>query len=149
MKDLVNKYGEIIRYLIIGVLTTIVSLAIYYGLTLTILDVKVPIELQIANILSWIGAVIFAYFTNKYYVFKNNNKDKKGIIKFFSSRIITLLIDMFLMYIFVTRLSFNDKIIKILVQIVVVISNYVLSKFFVFKKTEKWINYRMLLIIID
>lgn len=137
MKDLVNKYGEIIRYLIIGVLTTIVSLAIYYGLTLTILDVKVPIELQIANILSWIGAVIFAYFTNKYYVFKNNNKDKKGIIKFFSSRIITLLIDMFLMYIFVTRLSFNDKIIKILVQIVVVISNYVLSKFFVFKKTEK------------
>jgi len=136
MKDLVNKYGEIIRYLIIGVLTTIVSLAIYYGLTLTVLDVKVPIELQIANILSWTGAVIFAYFTNKYYVFKNKSKDKKGIIRFFSSRIITLLIDMLLMYIFVTRLFFNDKIIKILVQFVVVISNYVLSKFFVFKKND-------------
>lgn len=134
MKDLVKKYGEIIRYLIIGVLTTIISLIIYYGLTLTILDAKVPIELQIANVASWIGAVTFAYFTNKYYVFKDNRKDKTGIIKFFSSRIITLLLDMLLMYILVTKLGFNDKIIKIIVQIVVIVGNYVLSKFFVFKK---------------
>ena len=134
MKELINKYGEIIRYLIIGALTTVISLIIYYGLTLTILDAKVPLELQIANILSWIGAVIFAYFTNKYYVFKDNRKDKTGIIKFFSSRIVTLLLDMLLMYILVTKLGFNDKIIKIIVQVIVIVGNYVLSKFFVFKK---------------
>ena len=134
MKELINKYGEIIRYLIIGVLTTVISLIIYYGLTLTILDAKVPLELQIANILSWIGAVIFAYFTNKYYVFKDDRKDKTGIIKFFSSRIVTLLLDMLLMYILVTKLGFNDKIIKIIVQVIVIVGNYVLSKFFVFKK---------------
>ena len=101
---------------------------------MTILDAKVPLELQIANILSWIGAVIFAYFTNKYYVFKDDRKDKTGIIKFFSSRIVTLLLDMLLMYILVTKLGFNDKIIKIIVQVIVIVGNYVLSKFFVFKK---------------
>ena len=137
MKELIKKYGEIIRYLIIGVLTTIISLLIYYGLTLTILDPKVAFELQVANIISWIGAVTFAYFTNKYYVFKDKEiSNKSGMIKFYLSRIVTLLIDMLLMYIFVTRLSFNDKIIKIIVQVIVIVGNYVLSKFFVFKKKE-------------
>lgn len=140
MKELIRKYSEIIRYLIIGVLTTIVSLGIYYGLTLTVLNPEVALELQIANVLSWIGAVVFAYFTNKYYVFKDNSKSKAGIIKFFSSRLATLLIDMLLMYIFVTKLLFNDKIVKIIVQVVVVVSNYVLSKFFVFNNKDKKID---------
>lgn len=131
-----DDFREIIRYLIIGFLTTIISLLIYYVLTSTILDANVPIELQIANIIQWIGAVIFAYFTNKYYVFRDKSESKIGIIKFFSSRIITLLIDMLLMYIFVSRLSFNDKIIKIIVQFVVIVANYILSKFFVFKKND-------------
>ena len=135
MKDLINKYGEIIRYLIIGVLTTVISLIIYYALTLTILSPDNPIELQIANIISWIGAVTFAYFTNKYYVFKDKEtSNKTGMIKFYLSRIVTLLLDMLLMYILVTKLKFNDKIIKIIVQIVVIVGNYVLSKFFVFKR---------------
>lgn len=136
MKKIIEKYGEIIRYLIIGALTTVVSLLVYYSLTLTILNPKVAIELQIANILSWIGAVTFAYFTNKYYVFKDNSKDKKSAIKFFLSRIFTLLIDMLLMYVFVTKLSFNDKIIKIIVQIIVIVGNYILSKFLVFNKNK-------------
>lgn len=135
MKDLINKYGEIIRYLIIGVLTTAISLIIYYALTLTILSPDNPIELQIANIISWICAVTFAYFTNKYYVFKDKEtSNKTGMIKFYLSRIVTLLLDMLLMYILVTKLKFNDKIIKIIVQIVVIVGNYVLSKFFVFKR---------------
>ncbi len=138
MKDLIKKYGEIIRYLIIGALTTLISLLIYYGLTLTILDAKVPLQLQIANVVSWIGAVTFAYFTNKYYVFKDSKKDDKlGAVKFYLSRVATLLLDMLLMYIFVTKLEFNDKIIKIIVQVVVIVGNYVLSKFFVFNKKEE------------
>ena len=124
---------EIINYLIIGGLTTLVSLIIYYILVLTILNPENSIELQIANIISWICAVTFAYFTNRKYVFESKNKSKKELIKFFLLRIGTLLIDMALMYIFVSTLHFNDKIIKIIVQIVVIILNYIFSKFFVFK----------------
>jgi putative flippase GtrA len=137
MKIHKENLGEIIRYLIIGFLTTVISLLIYYSLTATILDANVPIELQIANVIQWIGAVTFAYFTNKYYVFRDKSESKSGVIKFFSSRIVTLLIDMLLMYIFVTKLSFNDKKIKIIVQVVVIVGNYVLSKFFVFNKKEE------------
>ena len=140
IKKLYLKYKEIINYLIFGVLTTIVSLLTYYLLVLTILNPNNPIELQIANIISWITCVTFAYITNRKYVF--NSKDKnitKEIIKFYSSRLTTLFLDMIIMYIFVTKLQFNDKIIKIIAQILIIILNYILSKLLVFtiKKEEK------------
>ena len=74
MKELLKKYSEIIRYLIIGVLTTMVSLGVYYILTLTIFDPKKAIELQITNIISWIASVTFAYFTNRSFVFQQTQK---------------------------------------------------------------------------
>lgn len=126
---------EIINYLIIGVLTTIVSLVTYYLLTFSVLNPNNDIELQIANVISWIVSVAFAYVTNRKYVFESKSKDiKKELSKFVSSRITTLLIDMGLMFIFVSLLSFNDKIIKLIVQFVVIVLNYVFSKLFVFKK---------------
>ena len=134
IKELYIKYKEIINYLIFGILTTIVSLLTYYLLVYTILNPNNPIELQIANIISWITCVTFAYITNRKYVF--NSKDKniiKEITKFYSSRLSTLFIDMLIMFIFVTRLNFNDKIIKIIVQIIIIILNYILSKLLVFK----------------
>ena len=134
IKELYFKYKEIINYLIIGGLTTVVSLIIYYSLVLTILNPEVALELQIANILSWIVAVIFAYYTNRKYVFESKNNSKSEMLKFFLSRIGTLIIDMLLMFIFVSVLHFNDKIMKIIVQIVVIVLNYILSKFIVFKK---------------
>ena len=80
-------------YLIFGVLTTVVSLAVYYGLTLTILDPNKAIELQIANVLSWLTAVTFAYFTNRKWVFENKEKaNLKEASKFYLSRVSTLLI---------------------------------------------------------
>lgn len=137
MKNLIKKYEEIIRYLIIGVLTTLVALVVYYGLTFTLLDPKKAIELQIANVLSWIIAVLFAYITNRLFVFKSKNNNKlKEFISFILSRISTLLIDMGLMYLFVTILSFSDKIIKLIVQFIVIVLNYIFSKLFVFKKSK-------------
>lgn len=135
IKELFYKYEEIISYLIVGGLTTMVSLITYYLLVYTILDPNIGIELQIANIVSWIFSVTFAYFTNRKYVFKSKNKIsfKEGI-SFYISRIGTLFLDMLMMYIFVTVLGFNDKIIKFVVQIIVIILNYILSKFIVFKK---------------
>ncbi len=138
MKSLLNcyhKYEEIINYLIVGVLTTVVSLATYYACVYTFLDPSSPLELQIANIISWICAVTFAYITNKIFVFKTKNVNvlKEGI-NFYASRVVTLLMDMVIMFLLVTVLHGNDKIAKLIVQVVVTIGNYIISKFFVFKK---------------
>ena len=135
IKELYYKYEEIISYLIVGGLTTVVSLATYYLLVYTILNPKEAVELQIANIISWIASVTFAYFTNRKYVFKTKEKISfnEGI-NFYLSRVSTLLLDMLMMYIFVSVLRFDDKIIKLIVQIIVIVLNYVLSKFIVFKK---------------
>ena len=109
IKELYIKYKEIINYLIFGVLTTIVSLAVYYGLTLTILNPDKALELQIANIVSWIAAVTFAYFTNRKWVFENKEKANLAeASKFYLSRVGTLLIDMGLMFVFVWFLSFHS-----------------------------------------
>ena len=137
IKNIYLKYKEIINYLIFGILTTIVSLTTYYLLTLTILNPNNPIKLQIANIISWILSVSFAYITNRKYVFTPTNKTiKKEITEFYSSRIASLILDMLLMYILVTTLKLNDKIIKLLVQIIIIITNYILSKLIVFKKEK-------------
>ena len=138
IKKLYLKYKEIINYLIFGILTTIVSLLTYYILVFTILNPNNAIELQIANIISWITCVTFAYITNRKYVFYSKDKKiTKEIIKFYSSRLTTLFLDMMIMYIFVTKLQFNDKIIKVIVQILIIILNYILSKILVFKKIKE------------
>ena len=135
MKEIYIKYKEMINYLIVGGLTTCVSLLTYYLLTFTILNPNISIELQIATIISWITSVLFAFFTNKKYVFESKNKfNFKEITSFVLSRLSTLLIEMLLMYLFVTVCKYNDKIMKIVVQIIIIILNYLLSKFLVFKK---------------
>ena len=127
--------NEITRYLVVGVLTTVVSLGVYYGLVLTILDPANPVQLQIANVISWIAAVIFAYFTNRSFVFQSKDphilKEASGFV---TSRIGTLLMDMFLMFLMVTVLGWSDKVAKLIVQVVVTVANYVFSKLLVFKK---------------
>lgn len=132
---LYKKYEEIINYLIVGGLTTIVSLGSYYLCIYTFLDPDVWYQLQAANIISWICAVTFAYFANRIFVFKSKNQKKfKEAVSFYSSRVATLLMDMGIMFVFVTLLHLNDKIMKLVVQVVVTIANYILSKLFVFKK---------------
>ena len=137
IKNIYIKNREIIVYLIVGVLTTVVSLGVYYGLVLTILDPDNAIQLQIANVSSWVAAVTFAYFTNRIFVFRSKNKNmlKEGF-KFYSSRVFTLLVDMLIMFVLVTLLHLNDKIVKVIVQFVVTVVNYVISKFIVFKKNK-------------
>ena len=132
---LYKKYEEIINYLIVGGLTTIVSLGSYYLCIYTFLDPYVWYQLQAANIISWICAVTFAYFANRIFVFKSKNQKKfKEAVSFYGSRIATLFMDMSTMCVVVTLLHRNDKIMKLVVQVVVTFANYILSKLFVFKK---------------
>lgn len=130
------KYKEIIWYLVFGILTTIVSLITYFLLTYTVIDVNNPFMLQIANIISWVTSVTFAYFTNKKYVFMQKEKSIREVLTFYLSRLSTLLLDMLLMFILVTKLNMNDKICKLIIQIIIIILNYILSKLLVFKKTR-------------
>ena len=135
IKSMYGKYKEIVNYLIVGVLTTVVSLAVYYGCVLTFLNPENPVQLQAANIISWVAAVTFAYFTNRKYVFESKNKDKSvEALKFVGSRLTTLLIDMSCMFLLVTVAGISDKIAKLVVQVIVTVSNYILSKFLVFRK---------------
>ena len=136
IKVLIKKYEEIIRYLIVGILTTIVSLLTYYLLTKFIFDPQNKIELQITNIISWIVAVTFAYFMNRKFVFKKKEKASLSEAKdFYLSRIFTLIIDMLIMFVGVSLLTKPDKIIKIIDQIVITILNYIFGKK-VFKKSK-------------
>ncbi len=137
IKELYSKYKEIINYLIVGFLTTMVSLLTYYVSVNTFLDPDIPVQLQIANILSWIAGVTFAYFTNRKYVFESKEENSvKEASKFVASRIITLFMDMFVMWLGVSFLHFNDKIMKLVSQVIITISNYIFSKLFVFTKNK-------------
>ena len=132
---LYHKYTEICNYLIVGGLTTVVSLAVYYGSVLTFLDPSRPVELQMANILSWICAVTFAYFTNRKFVFHSRNRNMlKEAGSFYVSRLSTLLLDMAVMFVGVTVLGQNDKIVKLIDQVLVTVANYIISKLIVFRK---------------
>lgn len=137
IKLLYKKYKEIINYIIVGGMTTVVGLGIYYILVISVLDPLKPVELQIANVCSWVGAVAFAYFTNRKFVFESQNQNKvKEASKFVLSRVATLLIDMGGMFFLVTLYRVNDKVAKLMIQVVVIVVNYLLSKLIVFKKEK-------------
>ncbi len=136
--ELYKKYKEIINYLVVGGLTTVVSMAIFYGSTWTFLDGNDAFELQVANVLSWVGAVLFSYFANRIFVFESKEKNiLKELLAFVSSRLLTLLLDMGTMFVLSTLLHLNYNISKIVAMVLVTVGNYVISKVFVFKKKEK------------
>ena len=142
IKELYLKYKEIINYLIFGVLTTVISLITKYILLFTILDASNAFELQLAVIISWVAACFFAYITNRLWVFESKtNQIIKEMIKFFTSRLVTLGLEMLIMFIFVTALGLNSDIWVIVwtlvSQFVVIVGNYILSKVLVFNKKEK------------
>ena len=139
IKELYIKYKEIINYLIFGILTTLVNLITKYILLFTILNPTNGFQLHIAIIISWIAGVLFAYFTNRKFVFESKNENKlKEFISFVVARIATLLLEMFIMWFFVTLLKLDSDlyvvIFTLVAQVAVIIGNYIFSKLFVFKK---------------
>ena len=131
--NMCKKHREIIAYVICGGATTLVSLVTYYLFVEFIFNVNNAFELQLTNVLSWIISVAFAFVTNRIFVFQSKASPIKEFFKFYIARIGTLLIDMLLMYLFVTIASFDDMVVKTIVQIVVIVLNYVFGKMLVFK----------------
>ena len=131
IKKIYIKYKEIINYLIAGFLTLIVSISSY-----ALLAKILHIYYIISNIVSWILAVLFAYYVNRKFVFKSTSTNKEKIneiINFFKYRILSLIIETILMYLLVDIILINDLISKVIVQIIVIILNYLFSKFLIFK----------------
>lgn len=138
IKALLKKYEEIIAYLIVGVLTTIVAWAAKFIANAIFFDntmFPTPLENFILSTINWTAGVIFAYFTNRKYVFKSKEPMMKEIPPFVASRISTWILDIVVMWIF-TKLGFNLVVGTLISAVLVTIANYVLSKVFVFKKKD-------------
>lgn len=141
--NLYKKYEEIVNYLVVGGLTTIVAIGSKLLLLATILDQTNGLELQIAEIISWLLAVTFAYVTNRIFVFKSKTSGSKcarEIFNFFKGRIATQLIQMFIMWFFVTFLKLDSNVwvfvFTLVCQVMQIVLNYVISKLLVFKKDK-------------
>lgn len=135
MIKLTKEYKETISYLIFGILSTIVNIATYVFFSRII-----KINFMISNIIAWFVAVIFAYITNKFFVFESKNINIKFILKeitsFMSLRILSGLTELILMYIMINIMLINDFIVKIITNIVVVILNFIFSKLIIFKNKK-------------
>ena len=130
MKELLMKYKEIIMYLIFGTLTTAVNIVVYY-----LFSNIIHMNYLFSNAVAWFLSVLFAYVTNRKYVFDSkNNQIIKEAISFFGSRLATGIMDMVLMWFLVNFNIVNDVVAKVVVNVIVVILNYILSKLVVFKK---------------
>ena len=133
IRDYWEKYKDVILYLVFGVFTTVVNIVAYW-ICVHILGTNV----MVGTIVAWALAVFFAYVTNRSLVFHSaatgTQEIVKEIISFFACRIGTGVVDWAIMLILVTILHFNDMIVKILANFIVIVLNFVLSKFVIFKK---------------
>ena len=133
LNPLYKKHKEILLYLFFGGCAFLISIGSY-----SIADVIFGINELIANIISWILAVLFAFFTNRIWVFQSAtdtvNAFFSQMIHFFGGRVATLLVEEAIIFVFITILDFRSVPVKAAAQVVVIVLNYIISKLWVFKK---------------
>ena len=147
MKKLFQKYRELIIYVIVGGLTTVVNYIIHFGLRAS------NVNYYVALTAAWLGAVLFAYFANRSFVFESKAKGKaqiKEFALFFSARLFSYGLEMLVSFIFIdlahadrfvwqpdfidTTIPIGELLVKTVGQVIIVLSNYVFSKLVIFKK---------------
>lgn len=120
-------------------MTTLINFIVYIFFTRV-----VGANFLISNALAWFLSVVFAFFTNKVYVFDSKDFDigflLKEFIQFTASRGLTGLLDVGLLYLFVSIINMEDLISKIIIGVIVTLLNYIVSKFYVFKEVEKGVE---------
>jgi putative flippase GtrA len=124
-----KKIKELFLYLIFGILTTSINIIVFH------ISYKIcAVSMIISNIFAWISAVLFAYITNKKFVFESNtNQPLKEMFSFYIARIITLIIETIFLYIFINILKIDSFFSKIISNIIVIVLNYIFSKLWIFK----------------
>lgn len=128
-----KKNKEVLLYLFFGVLAFLVSI-----LTYALFNVLLGMNELLANLLSWIITVFFAFITNSIWVFQADISGVKKFIDqmgaFYGGRIITLVIEEVILFVFISMMNFPSMLIKVVAQIIVILLNYIISKLLVFKK---------------
>ena len=132
LKTLYEKYRETVIYLVFGVLTTVVNYAVYIPLYNF-----AHLPASVCNGVAWVAAVTFAYVTNKLFVFESKswNSGVLGeLLRFVGSRVTSGVIETVSLLVTVDILGWNGNIMKLFLAVIVIVLNYILSKFVVFKK---------------
>ena len=133
---LYKKYQELVNYLVVGVIGTVVSIVIFTAL------MKMTNESVLSNIISWVVTVILMYMLNRYFVFLEHAKDKVAILKemstFVSARIATLLLETVIVWLGIDVMKLNSGlqiiVVKTVGQVLVIVLNFVAAKLVIFKK---------------
>lgn len=133
LRQLYEKYKDIILYLFFGICTTLVNISTYW-----IAARALRFDVMPSTIIAWFLAVLFAYITNRRWVFHSEAKEYKTVLKeivsFFTCRLATGVVDWLCMFIFVDILLWNDMVVKIGANVLVIILNYIASKLVIFRK---------------
>ena len=133
MLELIRKYWDILVYLVFGVLTTVVNFLVYFPVH-NILGFRA----SVSNAIAWVVAVVFAYVTNKPFVFRSHDWSRETVIpeltKFVGCRVASGAMETGILFVSVDLLGGNGNLWKILVSVLVVVLNYFASKLLVFKK---------------
>lgn len=123
---------ELLNYIVFGVLTTLINILTYQIFSMA------GVTTLIANGIAWLLSVLFAYITNRKYVFDSHSENRiQECLKFYGSRISTGILDMAGMWILVDILHLNGMVSKVGMNVVVIVLNYIFSKLFVFKDKEE------------
>lgn len=127
-----RKYEEGINYLIFGFLAFVLNYVLYF-----VFSEILQSHYMVATALSWVLTVVFAYWTNRTFVFKSKNKDVRSLGKEFASfigaRVATEVLELVLMFLMVGCAGLNEYISKFVCQVIVIVANYFLSKLWIFK----------------
>lgn len=133
LRQVLEKYGDILSYLFFGVLTTVVNYLVYlpcYN--------YLNLSAAVSNVIAWAAAVVFAYLTNKPFVFKSHDWSAKTVVpeltKFVGGRLFSGGLETAVIFITVDLLLWNGNVMKLITSVLVVIVNYVISKLLVFRK---------------
>ena len=136
IRNIMKKYKEQILYLFWGVATTLVNYCAYFLLTKAF-----HVHYVVSNVLAWLVAVLFAFWSNKSFVFESKSWAPRVVFpelcKFTGARVFSGVLETGLLWLCVDILHFPDSMIKLLAGIVVIILNYVFSKLYVFRKGEE------------
>lgn len=127
-----KKNKEMLLYLFFGFLSFVISISTY-----ALFNKALNINELLANIFSWIITVMFAFFTNRIWVFDSHTESMEEFVKqmlsFYWGRVVTLVIEEIILFVFITLLGMSSMLIKVIAQVVVIVLNYIISKLFVFK----------------
>ena len=139
IKGLMKKYEEMIAYLVVGVLTTLVSWGAMFLASWLLFGNPLhptPFENAVMSAVNWVAGVTFAYFTNRRFVFKSHEPMLQEIPKFVLSRVSTLILDLVVRQVF-GMMGINTYITTFVSAVLVFIGNYVMSKLLVFRKGKQ------------